>query len=211
MQDKDLDANFPGGGEGSRRLASAIFFAVAIFLALGAVRTFREGGTPAAPVRSWRVVGGPEVRYAVPKNWFCADPYSTRIAHDGRLWHRPAPPDDARAAYFRSPDEGTQMLLVLGSKELLWKMLDESYLTKYDDDPRLEAREVGTETTADGTEVPWCSVRLGGGLLGAEEERRFLAIADLGARVLLVNGGGAADRFDREAILAFLRSLRLAR
>lgn len=194
-----------------RKAATVALVAAAIVIAIGLYRKYLVLPKHPAPSAVWRTLRDADFQYAVPEGWTAADPFNSKTPYASRLWYRELPPVTARTALLATSGLASQLLLVLGAKDQLWRSLEANFLNRYDDDPALEKRQTGTESTVDGIPVEWCSVRVRPKASGSDAMDYFLGVADLGDRALVFNGGGIVPGFDLAGVLAIVKSVRVSR
>lgn len=178
--------------------------AAALLLVVSVPGVLGTGGIPGP----WARFRGEGVSFDAPAGWVVADPFVPDTPRMGQLWFHDVPPAGTRRALVRDPGFGTQVLLELGEASALRAQVGR-HEADYARHPLLEGVASQPERTADGRTVKVAVVRLRAGLLAGEEAAYLLGFAELGERALVVNAGGPAARFDVDAVLRIIRSLRL--
>jgi len=168
------------------------------------IDTYDVGG----PSWSWTAFGADGVTFTAPPGWNVVDPFTTHTPYHHHLWYHHSPSLHTRVAYLATPHRGTQVFLQLGARQELLKVVSE-YQYKYDDHPLCTVKAQGIVKTADGHPVAYAVVRVAPGLIAGDDVTLVLGFAEVGDQALVINGGGLTSRFDQDATLNLIRSVRL--
>jgi hypothetical protein len=167
-----------------------------------------RGGTE-GEARQWARFALYGDAYRTPTGWVAVDPFRSDAWYWGDysllgIDHGESP--DTRRALLRNEARRSQILLVRGPVlEWMPRILDR--MEPLDGDPDVSFTD-HVARAADGGEIDYLVIeRAASG--DAPATRHVFAAADLGREALLVDAGGPADRFDADAVVAFLRSLRV--
>jgi ankyrin repeat protein len=169
----------------------------------------RERGAAGPEARRWARFALYGDAYRTPSGWEAVDPFTS----DDWFWgdyslvgvDRGEGPR-TRRALLRNEARRSQILLVRGPVlEWMPRVIDR--LAPLDGDADVSFRD-GVVRSADGVEVDYLHIQRAGGE-GGEPRTHLVGIVDLGPEALVVDAGGPAESFDADAVVRFVRSLRV--
>lgn len=146
-------------------------------------------------------------RFEAPEGWSVRDPFRLTDAYDPRFSamdeKETSKIPEAERTLLTSPDKAAQIILIRGHSSQ-WMRFIERSLSAIDKLPMKKSEEGATQTK-DGIRVDYMLFQVDGG--SENEAVHLFGVAKLGSHLLLIDAGGAANRFDPAQVIGVIESL----
>lgn len=146
--------------------------------------------------------------FRAPRGFAVVDPFRPDTRYEGMVWAHLAPPRGCAVAMMQARERSVELFFYLGAKAELQPLIDAARHA-FDDHLGVERLAPVDLTTSNGVTIRVEQLHQRDVVHPEGDRMLLLGTADLGERLLVVNGGGRTAQVDMNVLLDAVRSVEL--